>query len=70
LECRSPRDCIKSAYKYGIILEEQIVLDMLDDRNNSTHIYSKEESTEIFERIKNDYLFELNKILNEIERRI
>lgn len=38
--------------------------------NNSTHIYSKEESIEIFERIKSKYVFEINKILVEIEKRI
>jgi len=70
IECKSPRDCLSRAFKFGIVLNEQIVLDMLNDRNNSTHIYSKEESGEIFERIKNDYNSELKKILKELKHRI
>ncbi len=70
IECKSPRDCLSRAFKYGIVQNEQIVLDMLNDRNNSTHIYSKDESEEIFERIKNNYNSELKKILKELKQRI
>jgi len=70
IECKSPRDCLIKAFKYGIIQNEQIVLDMLNDRNNSTHIYNKEESEEIFQRIKKIYLHELKKIFKELKPKI
>ena len=70
IDCKSPKDCLKSAFKYGLIQDEQILLDILLDRNNSTHIYSKEESEEIFERIKNVYVFEFIKIKSELNSRI
>ncbi|MEO6695928.1 MAG: nucleotidyltransferase substrate binding protein [Ignavibacteria bacterium] len=67
IECKSPRDCLRKAFKYGIIKNEEIVLDMLIDRNNSTHIYNKDESEEIFQRIKSDYITELKKIYKKIK---
>jgi len=54
-ECRSPRSCIKEAFKHGYIVDDEIFLDMLDDRNRSSHIYSEETSIEIFERIEQQY---------------
>ena len=56
IECYSPRDCIKKAYRYGIIDDDEILLDMLEDRNLSSHIYSQTTAEEIFERIKTIYI--------------
>jgi nucleotidyltransferase substrate binding protein (TIGR01987 family) len=61
IECYSPRSCIKEAFKAGIIDDDEIILDMLQDRNLSSHIYSETTNEEIFERIKNVYL---NYLLN------
>lgn len=66
IECRTPKECLKSAYRVGIIEDEEIFLDMLEDRNKTSHIYSKEESEEIFQRIKEKYLSEMEKILNKL----
>ena len=60
-ECYSPRSCIKEAYKAYLIEDDEIILDMLEDRNRSSHIYSETTSEEIFERIKKVYL---NYLLN------
>lgn len=67
IDCRSPKECLRNAFKIGWISNEQLFLDMLTDRNKSTHTYSKEESEEIFERIKNDYLIELKNVLQKLE---
>ncbi len=56
IECYSPRDCIKQAFKANIINDDEIILDMLEDRNLSSHIYNKSTSEEIFLRIKEVYL--------------
>ena len=68
IDCKSPKDCLKSAFKIGLISDEQLFLDMLTDRNNSTHTYSKGESEEIFERIKNSYFLELKNVLIILEK--
>ncbi len=56
IECYSPRNCIKEAYKAYLIDDDEIILDMLEDRNKSSHVYSETTSEEIFERIKKIYI--------------
>jgi len=56
IECYSPRNCIKEAFKANIINDDEIILDMVEDRNLSSHIYDENVSNEIFEKIKNVYL--------------
>lgn len=63
IQCSSPRNCIKEAFKSGLIEDDEIILDMLEDRNRSSHIYDSSISEEIFNRIKTiylDYLLKLN----------
>ncbi|MDQ7032948.1 MAG: HI0074 family nucleotidyltransferase substrate-binding subunit [Desulfonauticus sp.] len=56
IECYSPRNCIKEAFKANIIEDDEILLDMLEDRNISSHIYDRQTSEEIFRRIKEVYI--------------
>ena len=56
IECYSPRNCIKEAFKANFIDDDEIILDMLEDRNMSSRIYNKVTSEEIFERIKELYV--------------
>lgn len=65
---KSPKESLKEGFKFGLIKDEEIFLDMLEDRNQTSHIYSEEFSLEIFERIKTRYLNPLKKILNEIKK--
>jgi nucleotidyltransferase substrate binding protein (TIGR01987 family) len=59
--CKSPRSCIKEAYRHGFLDEGEIFFDMLDDRNRTSHTYIEEISIQIFNRIKADYC---NKLMN------
>src|SRR5450830_1873962 len=38
---RSPRESFKEAFKFNLIEDEKVFLDMLKDRNDTTHIYDK-----------------------------
>lgn len=62
-----PRQCIKLAFRNGYIEDDEILLDMLDDRNKSSHIYDEKTSDEIFERIKNIYIDVFGKIINKLK---
>ena len=68
IECYSPRDCIKKAFRYGLIEDDEIFLDMLEDRNLSSHTYDEKTAEEIFERIKNFYVKALENL--NLERKI
>ena len=67
VECYSPRDCIKKAFRYALIDDDEILLDMIDDRNRSSHIYDEKTSEEIFNRIKEVYVEVIEKILNKLK---
>jgi len=54
--CVSPRSCIKEGVRREVLLEGEILLDMLEDRNKASHIYDEHTAEEIFERVKNDYV--------------
>ena len=54
--CAGPRSCIKEGVRREILLEGEVLLDMLEDRNRTTHIYDEHTAEEIFERIKNRYV--------------
>ncbi|MCB4205311.1 nucleotidyltransferase substrate binding protein [Deferribacteraceae bacterium V6Fe1] len=62
IECNSPRNCIKEAFKAGIISDNEVILDMIEDRNLSSHIYNQTTSEEIFLRIKSTYVDYLNSL--------
>lgn len=64
--CKTPRECLKSAFKIGLIKDDEDFLDMLADRNRTSHIYNKEDSEEIFNRIKKTYLPALKNIMNAL----
>lgn len=53
--CRSPRQCLKEAFKLGLIEDNPKWLEMIDDRNLTSHTYKEETAQEIFKRLP-DYL--------------
>ncbi len=54
--CAGPRSCIKESARRGFLKDVETALDMLEDRNKTSHIYDEETAIEIFERIKNAYI--------------
>lgn len=66
--CRSPRACFKYAYQNDLIDDEKIWLEMIEDRNLVVHIYSFNESREVFERIKWKYLDAFKRLLQKIKK--
>ncbi|MGA9292196.1 MAG: HI0074 family nucleotidyltransferase substrate-binding subunit, partial [Ignavibacteriaceae bacterium] len=67
---RSPKEALKEAFRFGLIKDESIFLDMLEDRNQASHIYSEDLSNKIFERIKNKYSKAFKVLLKELSKYI
>ena len=68
--CKTPRECLKSAFRIGVFEDEAVFLDMLEDRNKTAHIYSREESESIFERIKTRYHSQIEVALKNIKNKM
>lgn len=61
----SPRDALRKAADYGLIDDPQVWFGFLEDRNETTHIYSEEEIKIIFSHIPN-FISEVEKLLEKI----
>ncbi len=65
--CNSPRICFKYAYENDLIGDENVWLDMINDRNLLVHTYTVEQSREIFIRIRDEYLKAFEHLYNKIK---
>ena len=55
----APRDAIKAAFSANILPNAQVWIDMLADRNSSTHEYNQEKVNKIVGEISSTYFEEL-----------
>jgi nucleotidyltransferase substrate binding protein (TIGR01987 family) len=51
IDTASPKSTLRHAYRRGLLDREQLWLDMLEDRNRSSHVYNAEMAREIFRRL-------------------
>ncbi|MFO0794270.1 MAG: HI0074 family nucleotidyltransferase substrate-binding subunit [Candidatus Brocadiaceae bacterium] len=68
IECHSPRSCFKDAFSQKLINDEAVWLDMIEQRNLSSHIYDEDEIKGILDKI-NDYKDTFEKLLRSLEER-
>jgi nucleotidyltransferase substrate binding protein (TIGR01987 family) len=61
IETTTPRHSLQQAYAVGWLDEELIWLNMLRDRNLTSHTYREEQALEIYRKI-NSYAIELRKL--------
>jgi nucleotidyltransferase substrate binding protein (TIGR01987 family) len=55
IEASTPRAVIKEAYKAKMVKDGQAWIDMLEDRNKTSHIYDEAQALEIYNKIKNNH---------------
>lgn len=67
INLNSPKSVMKQAFALGIIQNEQAWLEMLNDRNLTSHIYKYELAEEIFNRIVNIYLGQFKTLLDKLK---
>ena len=66
LICRSPRDCLREAFAYGLLQDERLWARMAQDRNLSVHTYNEELADTIHSRLP-DYFDALRLLSHAIE---
>ena len=64
---KTPRDSFIEAFRIALFDDEKIFLDMMEDGNSTSHIYDKETSKKIFNRIKKNYSSEITKIIEKLQ---
>ncbi len=67
-EENSPKGVIKSTFNKNIIENGQLWIDMLDTRNRLSHVYDESLFNEAIQKISKDYLKEIEKLYQRLER--
>lgn len=70
IEADTPRYVIKEAYKAKIIQEGDEWIDMLEDRNKTSHIYDEKQALKIYQKIKDAHFETLKVFKNNIKKLI
>lgn len=66
LEINNPRGCYKQAFKEGLIDDIDVWNDILLSRNSTSHIYDEKDYEEIKNKIINQYINAIEKLLKNI----
>ncbi len=66
LQLASPRQAWRAALQLGWIGDDEIWLDMLEDRNRSSHTYNEQTAEEIFSRLPR-YYTALTQLLGQLK---
>jgi len=69
-EFNSPKSTVKEAYRVGIIEDGEQWLDMLDDRNLTSHTYDEEVAKEIYRNILTRHIEILMKLEEKLKSEI
>lgn len=54
-DVRSPREAFKEAFAVNLLREGDVWIDMLEDRNRTSHTYDEDEARAIYNKIKDRY---------------
>ncbi len=63
----SPRQTIKMAFKYNLLDNGELWLQMLEKRNVMAHTYNEEYFKNIFESIVNQYFEQIRQLYNQLK---
>lgn len=66
LDCRSPRDCFREAFSYGLLTKEEAWVQMVQDRNLSVHTYNAALANQLYARLPR-YLPAYRQLLGELQ---
>ena len=66
LECVSPRQCFRVAFRLGLIDRDSRWLGMVEDRNRTSHLYDEESARKVYRKLS-DYLRLLQGLLARLE---
>jgi len=69
--CRSPKECLKEAFKFGLVKDDPRWIEALADRNLTVHTYDESTADDVYSRLPN-YLeifnFLKDRIKEEMEK--
>ena len=68
LECVSPRDCFRTAFRLGLVENDTRWMAMVEDRNRTAHTYDEKAAREIYQALR-DYARMTRRLLECLTKR-
>ena len=62
----SPREVIKESFAHNLISDGEIWIKMMLARNSLSHLYDEETSRQIYHEIKNDFIYQIEKLVETL----
>jgi len=69
-DIKTPGQAFKEAFAAGLLDEGDVWLEMLNDRNLTSHTYDESTARRVCEKVKNKYYIALSKLKETISREI
>jgi len=69
VEAKYPRACFKEAYAIGLLTNEPVWLEMIEQRNLTSHVYNQEEVRGILIRL-DDYRHNFEELLHRLDEKL
>lgn len=67
--CRSPKECLKEAFKFELVEDDTRWIGMFEDRNLTVHTYDEETAEDVYGRLPG-YLEIFKKLKNAIAEKL
>ena len=64
----SPREVIKESFAHKLISDGEIWIKMMLARNSLSHLYDEETSRQVNNEIKNEYIYQIEKLIETLEK--
>jgi nucleotidyltransferase substrate binding protein (TIGR01987 family) len=69
--CRSPKECLKEAFKFGLVKDDPRWIEALADRNLTVHTYDEATADDVYSRLPNYlevFIFLKDRIKEEMKK--
>ena len=66
VELNSPKSVLNQSFGIGLLSDDRVWLNIINDRNITSHIYDEKTADEIFQRIKNQYAAEFENLKDKL----
>ncbi|MBU3965068.1 nucleotidyltransferase substrate binding protein [Patescibacteria group bacterium] len=67
--CRSPKECLKEAFKFGLVEDDPRWIEALEDRNLTVHTYDESTADDVYSRLPN-YLGIFNLLRDKLKEKM
>lgn len=64
----SPREVIKESFAHNLISDGEVWIKMMLARNSLSHLYDEETSRQVYNEIKNEYIYQIEKLIETLEK--